>query len=204
MDPLYKSSTPDMSEEREMPEQRAFSPEEVATMLGVERGTVSSLLRKGELGSKEIGDLQRIFLSDLEDYLGEERARSLVCEINSGEKETGCDTPRVDRSESAEISGNEFRMGVYDESEAERELEARGDRRRTSRYEPVAQKWSEIDKDEEAILLSGLSENDVQNIRNLLYLRFGKENVVVRTARQGDGTFKAVVRDREGNKYLRE
>lgn len=97
----------------------------------------------------------------------------------------------------------DFQMEVKDREEAERELGASGGRGRTSRYEPVAQKWSEIDEDE-SIILSGLEKNDIQNLRNLLYRRFGKENVIVRSAQQDDDTFKAVVRAREGNEYLRD
>ena len=58
--------------------------------------------------------------------------------------------------------------------------------------------------DGEAILLEGMSQNDIQNLRNLLYRRFGKEEVIVRSKSQGDDTYKAVVRDREGNEYLRD
>jgi len=191
-----------MPEEHKIPEQRAFSPEEVATMLGVDRDTVSSLLAEGELGSKEIGDFQRIFLSDLEDYLGQGRARSLVRDINSGEKDTRRGTARSgtsgsrasDHGASTDI---EFDMEIQNSGD-----DTRGDR--MSQYEPVVQKWSEIEKDNEAIVLADLSGNDIQHIRNLLYRRVGKENVVVRTSEQRDGTFKAVVRAREGNKYLRE
>jgi len=97
-----------------------------------------------------------------------------------------------------------FQMEVMDREEAERELGAGGGRGRTSKYEPVAQKWAEIDQDEDSIFLSDLEKNDIQNLRNLLYRRFGKENVIVRSAQQEDETFKAVVRAREGNEYLRE
>lgn len=184
-----------------MPEQRAFSPEEVATMLGMDRATVSSLLRKGELGNKEIGDLQRIFLSDLEDYLGEERARSLVREINRDDGDARRGRSESGASESTETSGVDFHVEVLDESEAEPRRRGRG---RRSRYEPVVQKWNEIDEDNEAIVLGDLSETDVQNVKNLLYRRIGAENVIVRSAEQRDGKFKAIVRAREGNEYLRE
>lgn len=76
---------------------------------------------------------------------------------------------------------------------------------RGSEYEPVAEKYTEIDKENEAIKLSGLANNDVQNIRNLLYRRFGKEDVIVRSTKVSDDPEKydAVVRKREGNEYLR-
>ena len=96
----------------------------------------------------------------------------------------------------------EFRMEVMDQQEAERELGASGGRGRTSKYEPIAQKWGEID-DGEAIVLSDLEQNDIQNLRNLLYRRFGKENVIVRSAQQEDDSYKAVVRAREDDEYLR-
>jgi len=97
----------------------------------------------------------------------------------------------------------DFQMEVKDRDEAERELGAGGGRGRTSRYEPIAQKWSELGSDE-SIVLSDLEKNDIQNLRNLLYRRFGKENVIVRSAKQEDESFKAVVREREGNEYLRD
>jgi len=96
-----------------------------------------------------------------------------------------------------------FQMEVKETEEAEHELGAGGGRGRTSQYEPVAQKWSELG-DDEAILLSDLEQNDVQNLRNLLYRRFGKENVIVRSSEQEDESYKAVVRAREGGEYLRD
>jgi hypothetical protein len=97
----------------------------------------------------------------------------------------------------------DFQMEVKDKEEAERELGAGGGRGRTSRYEPIAQKWGDLG-DDESIVLSDLEKNDIQNLRNLLYRRFGKENVIVRSAKQEDDSFKAVVRSREGNEYLRD
>lgn len=145
----------------------------------------SSLLDEGKLGSKEIGDTRRIFLSDLEEYLGEDRAHSLVQDL-------GSDGPRSQED------------------------------KQVSQFERVAQKWSEIPEDE-AILLSGLAKSDVQTLRNFLYRRFGKENVIVRSAKHDyghwvtqedgswiwkewkeDATFKAVVLTREGSQYLRD
>lgn len=96
---------------------------------------------------------------------------------------------------------NNFDIDVMTTDDAENKLG--GGRGRTSKYEPVAQKWDEIEEDE-AIILSDLSENDIQNLRNLMYRRFGKDNLIVRSARQEDDTFKAVVRTREDGEYLRE
>jgi excisionase family DNA binding protein len=164
-----------------MPEQRAFSPEEVATMLGLEQATVRSLLDRGKLGSKKIRDAHRIFLSDLEDYLGEDRARSLV----------------------RDLGGDELK----------------DDGKKMSPYEPVAKKWSEIGEGK-AIVLSGLSWVEVQDLRDFLYHRFGKKNILVRPAKQKGGrwekneerswswreneTFKVLVQAREGGEYLRD
>ncbi len=96
-----------------------------------------------------------------------------------------------------------FEIEVKSKDEAERELGARGGQGRTSQYEPIAQKWSELDEDE-SIVISGLEKNDIQNLRNLLYRRFGKETVIVRSAQQDDESYMAVVRAREGNEYLRD
>jgi excisionase family DNA binding protein len=195
-----------MSERREMPEQRAFSPDEVATMLGVSRTTILSLLSDETLGSTTIGDARRVFLSDLEEYLGEKRAHSLVREINRGDQGGPPErsAPDDDATGSSESGMDvDFEVDVPDREEAERELGSGGGPGRTSQYEPIAQKWAEL-ADDESIVLSGLEKNDVQNLRNLLYRRFGKESVIVRKAKQEDGTFKAVVRAREGNEYLRD
>lgn len=96
-----------------------------------------------------------------------------------------------------------FQMEVMDREEGERKLGASGGRGRTSQYEPVAQKWDDVG-DDECIFLSGLEQNDIQNLRNLLYRRFGKENVIVRSAQQEDETYNAVVRAREDGEYLRD
>ena len=36
-------------------------------------------------------------------------------------------------------------------------------------------------------MLRELGQNDVQNLRNLLYLKFGKRDVIVRSAEQEEG-----------------
>ena len=76
-------------------------------------------------------------------------------------------------------------------------------RGRKSEYEPVARQWAEL-ADDESIVLDGLEQNDVQNIRNLMYRRFGKEDVIVRSAKKEDGLYKAIVRQRDGDEYLRD
>lgn len=102
------------------------------------------------------------------------------------------------------MSDLDFNMEVSDRKEAEQEIStSSGGGGRSSQYDPIAEKYANLD-DGEAILLEGMSHNDIQNLRNLLYRRFGKEEVIVRSKSQGDDTYKAVVRDREGNEYLRD
>jgi len=102
------------------------------------------------------------------------------------------------------MSDLDFNMQVSDRKEAEQEISSSsGGGGRSSQYDPIAEKYANLD-DGEAILLDGMSQNDIQNLRNLLYRRFGKEEVIVRSKSQGDDTYKAVVRDREGNEYLRD
>lgn len=73
-----------------------------------------------------------------------------------------------------------------------------------SKYEAVAQLWDSVG-DDGSITISHLEKHEIENLRNLLYHRFGKENVIVRSVRQQDDeTLKAVVREREGSKYLRD
>lgn len=131
-------------------------------MLGVGRFTVLSLLEEGKLGSKMVGGSHRIFLSDLEDYLGKDRARSLIRDL-TGEGTVG-HSPEGGHKSAQEKSAQE------------------------SKFEPVARKWEEIGEDE-AIVLSGLSKTDVQDLRSLLYRRFGKENLIVRSVEQGRSPF---------------
>ena len=102
------------------------------------------------------------------------------------------------------MSDLDFNMEVSDRKQAEQEIStSSGGGGRSSQYDPIAEKYANLD-DGEAILLEGMSQNDIQNLRNLLYRRFGKETVIVRSKSQGDDTYKAVVRDREGNEYLRD
>lgn len=69
-------------------------------------------------------------------------------------------------------------------------------------YQPVVLKYSEIEGGETNVLRE-LGQNDVQNLRNLLYRKFAKRNVIVRSAEQEEGEYLAVVREREGGEYLR-
>lgn len=102
------------------------------------------------------------------------------------------------------MSDFDFDMEVAPTKEAEQEISSGGGGGgRSSKYDPVAEKYATLD-DNEAILLKGMAQNDIQNLRNLMYRRFGKENVIVRSKSQGDDTYHAVVRDREGDEYLRD
>jgi len=102
------------------------------------------------------------------------------------------------------MSDLDFNMEVSDRKQAEQEIStSSGGGGRSSQYDPIAEKYANLE-DGEAILLEGMSQNDIQNLRNLLYRRFGKEEVIVRSKSQGDDDYKAVVRDREGNEYLRD
>jgi hypothetical protein len=49
-------------------------------------------------------------------------------------------------------------------------------------------------------VLRKLTQSEVQN---LLYRKSGKRNVIVRSSKQEEGEYLAVVREREGNEYLR-
>lgn len=96
-----------------------------------------------------------------------------------------------------------MKLTVKTEEEAERELGTQGKPGRTSRFEHVAQRWKETDENE-AIVIEDLEDTDVQSLRRLLYRRFGKETVIVRSAQQADGSYKAVVRRRADGEYLRK
>lgn len=97
-------------------------------------------------------------------------------------------------------STTDFQMEVMPTEDAKREISRLTGGRR-SRYEPIAEQWEETGEDE-SIVLSELKENDIQNLRNLLYRRFDKKNIIVRSAEQEDGTYKAVVRSRIDGEYL--
>ncbi len=51
------------------------------------------------------------------------------------------------------------------------------------------------------IVLRELGENDVQNLRNLLYRKFGKQNVIVRSFDQEEESASRSC-ERKGNEYL--
>jgi Icc-related predicted phosphoesterase/uncharacterized protein YprB with RNaseH-like and TPR domain len=63
---------------------------------------------------------------------------------------------------------------------------------RTPKYQPVIEKLVEIEEDK-AVVLSGLSKNDVDDLMSDLYGHFSPERVAVRYAEEAATDFKAVV-----------
>jgi len=57
---------------------KAFSPQELADLLGVSRATIYREMRRGNLQSVKVGNRRVITLADLENWLGKERARALI------------------------------------------------------------------------------------------------------------------------------
>lgn len=94
----------------------------------------------------------------------------------------------------------DFNIRQTSNQEAESAVETSGSAR-TSKYEPVAEAWSESD---EAVVLENVSQNDVQNIRNLIYRRFDKENVIVRSRKNAEDDFNVAIRERQDGEYLRD
>lgn len=87
--------------------------------------------------------------------------------------------------------------------EAEQAVATSG-RGRTSQYEHVADAWDEASDAGESVVLEDVTKNDVQNIRNLIYRRFDKEDVIVRSAKKGDDSFNVAIRERQEGEYLRD
>lgn len=83
------------------------------------------------------------------------------------------------------------------------------DNRPSDFMEAVAQTWSLIDDEsvtilsDEGIRISELEQNDIEDLRNVLYRQCGKKNVIVRSAQQEDGSYVAFIRSREDDTYLR-
>ena len=92
-------------------------------------------------------------------------------------------------------------MDIAESGSADAEIDS--NRGRTSKYQPVLDRWSEIDQSEEAIVLSGLGQGELQSLRSFLYDNIGKESVIVRSTQTDDGDYKAVVRERKNKEYLR-
>jgi excisionase family DNA binding protein len=75
---------------------RGFSPTEVAEMLGVSHATIYREMDRGRLSSVKVGIRRVITQWDLEEYLGKERARSL---LESMGKEVPSREPEQERLE---------------------------------------------------------------------------------------------------------
>jgi len=60
---------------------RRFSIKDVAELLGVTEQTIYNEISKGKLDCAEVGNRKIISLYDLENYLGKERAHSLLGEL---------------------------------------------------------------------------------------------------------------------------
>lgn len=97
----------------------------------------------------------------------------------------------------------DFEINQVSTEEAEDTVSTSGSSR-GSKYDPVADAWEKAQEQGEAVTIEDVSKNDVQNIRNLIYRRFDKENVIVRSTKQGDDSFNVAVREREEGEYLRD
>jgi hypothetical protein len=98
---------------------------------------------------------------------------------------------------------SDFNMETMSTGKAEKEVST--SRGRDSRFNEVGDTWESVeDKEEKSLVLSGLEEKDIQSLRNYMYRRFGKDEIIVRSAQQEDETYKAVIRTREEGEYLRE
>jgi formate-dependent phosphoribosylglycinamide formyltransferase (GAR transformylase) len=87
--------------------------------------------------------------------------------------------------------------------EAEATVQSSGSGR-SSKYENVAEAWEQAQEQGEAVVLEDVTENDVQNIRNLIYRRFDKEGVIVRSTKKGEDNFNVAIRERQDGEYLRD
>lgn len=63
---------------------------------------------------------------------------------------------------------------------------------RSRKYQPVIEKLEEIEE-EKAVVLSGLSKNDVVDLMSDMYKHFSPERVAVRYTQEAEADFKAVV-----------
>jgi hypothetical protein len=97
----------------------------------------------------------------------------------------------------------DLKMEVIDASEPDFENPSRSGR--TSRFQPVVDKWRELsdEGEDKKIRLQNLTNSQVQNLRRLMYRAFDKQNVIVRSNKRDDDNFNVTVRKRKGNEYLR-
>lgn len=72
-----------------------------------------------------------------------------------------------------------------------------------SKYGPLADRWKQARENENAVILRGVSKNQVDNIRTYMYRAFNKKNVIVRSKAQSDGDeYNVTIRPREDGEYL--
>lgn len=68
-------------------EKRAFSPEEIARLVGVSKMTVYREIRRGKLPAVQLGRIYIITRPDIEQWLGKERARAMLGEMDTESNE---------------------------------------------------------------------------------------------------------------------
>jgi hypothetical protein len=84
-------------------------------------------------------------------------------------------------------------------------------RGRTSRFQPILDKWKEENYLEEGkkMYLYGMTEAERNNLRNLFYRYVDKSKVIVRSSKQdekgedGEDLFDVCIRRRRGDEYTR-
>jgi len=87
---------------------KAFSPMEVAKMLGVSHATIYREMNRGRLNSVKVGTRRVITQWDLEEYLGKERARALLEDVSNEEA-----TPRSEAAEQDRLARIDSVMGMF-------------------------------------------------------------------------------------------
>jgi len=71
-----------------------------------------------------------------------------------------------------------------------------------SKYEPLAEAWREAREDGEALILRGLEQSRVGNIRSFIYRAFDKESVIVRSKQSEGGLYNVTIRERQDGEFL--
>jgi excisionase family DNA binding protein len=87
---------------------KAFSPMEVAKMLGVSHATIYREMNRGRLNSVKVGTRRVITQWDLEEYLGKERARALLEDVSNEEA-----TQRSEAAEQDRLARIDAAMGMF-------------------------------------------------------------------------------------------
>jgi len=95
---------------------------------------------------------------------------------------------------------SDFDVEEVSNEEANREVSS--NRGRTSRFEPIGERWEDADEGN-SLRIPNLEKKDIQSLRNYMYNNFGKEEVIIRSSKNGEDDYTAIVKKREGYKYLR-